>query len=103
MSSRVDEKNDDVIAPAAPHSSTSSIGEEKPGIIDDGEIFKKGEGIEDFRTVSWVQTTVILLKRKLFFFVKKKTAQGGGRGEGREWKGFCLIGGNSTHIHMTSY
>jgi len=63
MSSRVDEKNDDVIAPAAPHSSTSSI-QEKSGIVDDGEIFKRGEGIEDFRTVSWVQTTVILLKCK---------------------------------------
>ena len=86
MSSRVDEKNDDVIAPAAPHSSTSSIGEEKPGIIDDGEIFKKGEGIEDFRTVSWVQTTVILLKCKLFFFVKKKdgSRRGKRRGKGME-------------------
>lgn len=58
------EKNDDVIAPAAAHSSTSSIREEKVGYVDDGEIFKRGEGIEDFRTVSWVQTTVILLKCK---------------------------------------
>lgn len=52
------------------HSSTDSINIAKTD-VEDGEIFKRGEGIEDFRTVGWVHTAVIFLKRKslLFFLV----------------------------------
>ncbi|EUC37551.1 hypothetical protein COCCADRAFT_85444 [Bipolaris zeicola 26-R-13] len=55
------EKNEDVIAPAPSHSS-GSIGEAKSDLENDNEVFKKGEGYEDFRTVGWIQTTMILLK-----------------------------------------
>ncbi|KAI4656833.1 uncharacterized protein J4E78_006724 [Alternaria triticimaculans] len=54
------EKQDDVIAPA-PSTSSESINE-KVDLENDGEIFKRGEGYEDFRTVSWVHTAVIFLK-----------------------------------------
>lgn len=53
------EKHEDKIEPA--QSSTDSINLEKAD-IEDGEIFKRGEGIEDFRTVGWIQTAVIFLK-----------------------------------------
>jgi len=56
------EKQDDVIAPAPSTSSESING--KVDLENDGEIFKRGEGYEDFRTVSWVHTAVIFLKRK---------------------------------------
>lgn len=58
------EKNDDVIAPVTSQSrmSDGSGRDEKADFDNEGEIFKKGDGIEDFRTVSWVHTTVILLK-----------------------------------------
>lgn len=58
-----DEKYQDMIAPA--QSSTESVDTGKVDLEDDGEIFKRGEGIEDFRTVSWIHTSVIFLKRKL--------------------------------------
>jgi hypothetical protein len=57
------EKNEDIITRAPSHSS-GSIGEGKSDVENEGEVFKKGEGYEDFRTVGWVQTTVILLKSK---------------------------------------
>lgn len=57
------EKHEDIIAPAPSHSSESISGS-KPDLENEGEVFKRGEGYEDFRTVSWVQTTVILLKSK---------------------------------------
>jgi hypothetical protein len=57
-----DEKYHDEIAPA--QSSTESIRTGKVDVENDGEIFKRGEGIEDFRTVSWIHTSVIFLKRK---------------------------------------
>jgi hypothetical protein len=57
-----DEKHHDEIALA--QSSTESIHTGKMDIENDGEIFKRGEGIEDFRTVSWIHTSVIFLKRK---------------------------------------
>ena len=56
------EKQVDVIAPT--QSSTESVNFEKGDVENDGEIFKRGEGIEDFRTVSWIHTSVIFLKRK---------------------------------------
>ncbi|KAF2027783.1 hypothetical protein EK21DRAFT_102251 [Setomelanomma holmii] len=56
----LDEKHQDTIEPAL--SSTDSINVGKVNPENDGEIFKKGEGIEDFRTVSWVHTSVIFLK-----------------------------------------
>jgi hypothetical protein len=55
-----DEKQQDVIAPA--QSSTESIDIGKVDLENDGEVFKRGEGIEDFRTVSWVHTSMIFLK-----------------------------------------
>lgn len=57
------EKNEDIIAPAPSHSSGSVV-DSKVDVENEGEVFKRGEGYEDFRTVSWVQTTVILLKSK---------------------------------------
>ncbi|OAL44931.1 hypothetical protein IQ07DRAFT_662444 [Pyrenochaeta sp. DS3sAY3a] len=53
------EKHLNAIEPV--HSSTDSINIVKTD-VEDGEIFKKGEGIEDFRTVGWVHTAVIFLK-----------------------------------------
>jgi hypothetical protein len=58
-----DEKHQDTIAPT--QSSTDSLNIGKVDIENDGEVFKRGEGIEDFRTVSWIHTSVIFLKRKL--------------------------------------
>lgn len=55
------EKHHDEIAPA--QSSTESVNTGKVDIENDGEIFKRGEGIEDFRTVHWIHTSVIFLKR----------------------------------------
>lgn len=66
------EKTDDAIAPAAAgptfptHNSDSSLNDVKLEYENEGEIFKRGEGIEDFRTVSWIHTSMILLKRKIF-------------------------------------
>jgi hypothetical protein len=57
-----DEKHQDAIAPA-PSSDTESVRDEKVDIENEGEIFKRGEGYEDFRTVSWIHTSVIFLKR----------------------------------------
>lgn len=56
------EKHGDVIEPV--HSSTDSvnIGKVDP---EDGEVFKTGEGLVNFRTVSWIHTSVIFLKRAL--------------------------------------
>lgn len=34
--------------------------------VDDGEVFKQGDGVVDFRTVGWIQASVIFLKGKLF-------------------------------------
>ncbi|EOA91938.1 uncharacterized protein SETTUDRAFT_30431 [Exserohilum turcica Et28A] len=62
------EKTDDAIAPAAAgptfptHNSDSSLNDVKLEYENEGEIFKRGEGIEDFRTVSWIHTSMILLK-----------------------------------------
>jgi hypothetical protein len=56
-----DEKHHDVIAPAV--SPPESFSVEKAD-LEDGEVFKRGEGYEDFRTVGWVHTAVIFLKRK---------------------------------------
>jgi hypothetical protein len=58
----LDEKHQDTIAPA--QSSTESVDIGKFDPENDGEIFKRGEGIEDFRTVPWIHTSVIFLKRK---------------------------------------
>lgn len=58
----LDEKHQDEIAPV--QSSTESVNTGKVDIENDGEIFKRGEGIEDFRTVHWIHTSVIFLKRK---------------------------------------
>ncbi|KAH7094334.1 transmembrane amino acid transporter protein-domain-containing protein [Paraphoma chrysanthemicola] len=55
-----DEKHQDTIGPAL--SSTDSINIGKVDVENDGEVFKRGEGIEDFRTVSWIHTSVIFLK-----------------------------------------
>lgn len=54
------EKHQDIIEPT--HSSTDSIDVGKSD-LEDGEVFRTGEGLVDFRTVSWVHTSVIFLKR----------------------------------------
>ena len=58
------EKMHDAIEPA--QSSDVSINTGKVDLENDGEVFKRGEGIEDFRTVGWIHTTVILLKREYY-------------------------------------
>lgn len=60
------EKTHDMIEPIQ-SSENVSIG--KVDIENDGEVFKRGKGIEDFRTVGWIHTTVILLKRECYLFV----------------------------------
>lgn len=56
-----EEKRQDDIAPVQSSSESLNIGK----VEDDGEIFKRGEGNVDFRTVSWIHTSVIFLKRML--------------------------------------
>ncbi|PSN61447.1 hypothetical protein BS50DRAFT_592922 [Corynespora cassiicola Philippines] len=53
-----EEKRQDDIAPVQSSSESLNIGK----VEDDGEIFKRGEGNVDFRTVSWIHTSVIFLK-----------------------------------------
>jgi len=55
------EKTHDVIEPAQSNESIN-IGKVDPE--NDGEIFKRGAGYEDFRTVGWIHTAVIFLKRE---------------------------------------
>lgn len=55
------EKHEDIIEPT--HSSTDSVNIGKAD-LEDGEVFKTGEGLVNFRTVSWIHTSVIFLKRK---------------------------------------
>jgi hypothetical protein len=54
------EKFNDTIEPA---SSSDNVSIQKVDLENDGEIFKRGEGYEDFRTVGWIQTTIIFTKR----------------------------------------
>ncbi|KAF2794863.1 hypothetical protein K505DRAFT_349013 [Melanomma pulvis-pyrius CBS 109.77] len=54
------EKMHDIIQPAQSNDGSIDVG--KVDLENDGEVFKRGEGIEDFRTVGWIHTTVILLK-----------------------------------------
>lgn len=56
-----DKQHLDAITPAL--SSTESIRDEKV-YLEDEEVFKRGEGIEDFRTVGWIHTAMIFLKGK---------------------------------------
>ena len=53
------EKFNDTIEPA---SSSDNVSIQKVDVENDGEIFKRGEGYEDFRTVGWIQTTIIFTK-----------------------------------------
>ncbi|KAF2644675.1 hypothetical protein P280DRAFT_495880 [Massarina eburnea CBS 473.64] len=53
------EKSNDVIEPAQ---SRESITMMKGNVECDDEIFKRGEGLEDFRTVGWIHAAVIFLK-----------------------------------------
>ncbi|MBE3045909.1 hypothetical protein IMZ48_25875 [Candidatus Bathyarchaeota archaeon] len=56
-------KGDDAIAPAK-CGSGSSIGDTKEEGADDAhEVFKRGNGAVDFRTVGWIHASVIFLKR----------------------------------------
>jgi hypothetical protein len=54
------EKFNDTIEPA---SNSDNVSIQKVDLENDGEIFKRGEGYEDFRTVGWIQTTIIFTKR----------------------------------------
>lgn len=54
------EKHADVIEPT-PDNRSDSSGPVKPD-EDDFEIFRKQEGVVDFRTVSWQHTSMIFLK-----------------------------------------
>ena len=58
------DKKEDTITPVA--DSSDSLQAEK--VEDDGEIFKREEGAVDFRTVSWIHTSVIFLKCKHWSF-----------------------------------
>lgn len=54
------EKSHDTIEPGA---SDDNVSIRKVDVEnDDGEVFKRGEGYEDFRTVGWIQTTIIFTK-----------------------------------------
>ena len=55
-----DEKHLDAIEPTRSSAESIDIGKAE---TQDGEVFKTGEGLVDFRTVSWVHTSVIFLKR----------------------------------------
>jgi hypothetical protein len=55
------EKHQDVIEPAQSSSESIDIGKAD---LEDGEVFRTGEGLVNFRTVSWIHTSVIFLKRK---------------------------------------
>lgn len=58
------EKGADAITPAQRRtSSSSSVDAGKVDNSDDAfEVFKRGEGTVDFRTVGWIHTSVIFLK-----------------------------------------
>lgn len=36
--------------------------------VDDGEVFRQGDGVVDFRTVGWIQASVIFLKGMFSLF-----------------------------------
>ena len=55
------EKHEDIIEPAQSSTESISIGKVD---LEDGEVFRTGEGLVNFRTVSWIHTSVIFLKRK---------------------------------------
>lgn len=59
------EKNDDGImpAPVSRNSSSSNDATKVENADDAFEVFKRGEGNVDFRTVPWWQASVIFLKR----------------------------------------
>lgn len=52
-----------------PSQSRESVSIGKVDVENDGEIFKRGEGLEDFRTVGWIHTSVIFLKRSCPLFL----------------------------------
>lgn len=56
----VPEKHDDITP--APRSSGSIDAGKLENTDDAFEVFKKGEGAVDFRTVGWIQASVIFLK-----------------------------------------
>lgn len=58
----VPEKQADDITPAAPRSSGSIDAGKLENADDAFEVFKKGDGAVDFRTVGWIQASVIFLK-----------------------------------------
>ena len=59
------EKNSDAILPAEPRTSSSSNDIGKVENAEDAfEVFKRGEGNVDFRTVPWWQASMIFLKRE---------------------------------------
>jgi hypothetical protein len=55
-----DEKHTDTIEPTRSSAESIDIGKTE---TQDGEVFKTGEGLVNFRTVSWIHTSVIFLKR----------------------------------------
>lgn len=57
----VPEKTDE-IAPVARNSSSSLEIGKVESADDSDEVFKKEEGVVDFRTVGWISTSVIFLK-----------------------------------------
>lgn len=70
----VPEKHTDDITPA-PRSS-GSIDAGKLEVADDAfEVFKKGDGAVDFRTVGWIQASVIFLKSELPYLLQQHTLQ----------------------------
>lgn len=61
----IPEKHTDDITPA-PRSSGSIDAGKLENADDAFEVFKKGEGAVNFRTVGWIQASVIFLKSKLW-------------------------------------
>lgn len=46
----------------APHSDDPHVDTQKGDVEDKYEVFKRGDGQVDFRTVSWIRASVIFLK-----------------------------------------
>jgi hypothetical protein len=65
MSSDESKKGDDAIAPIQSRDCGSIDGVKNEARDDEFEVFKKGEGQVDFRTVSWIHASVIFLKGKV--------------------------------------
>lgn len=67
----IPEKTDDITP--APRSSGSIDAGKIENADDAFEVFKKGEGDVDFRTVGWIQASVIFLKSSFIRYLSNMT------------------------------